>query len=315
MIDNIETVIMDFTNINNQKEIQSYITNQLGLHFPKPELLIYDYIITKTGNKKNAMISYAISDIINNISKSRIEHPHLLFKHLLKKNGNYVILYSTRILSVNIENRVISKIGTFYLDNLNLLTINDKTILISDKKNIKLCKKTFFVTPLSLESMYKKCKKDMFITKKRRSKPLLLFIIPLIVLILYTINYSLNLKLNKKNLEELIVKYKYIQQASIEQNEAKKLYEDTLERVYIKESHITPDLYDIFYELYRYNTNYRIIDLNYSTQFLTINAITNNSITLLTDLNLSKKFNFKQNRTVTKNGFEQINFSGDVICP
>ncbi|QEN04213.1 hypothetical protein EW093_05665 [Thiospirochaeta perfilievii] len=300
-IDNFHTIILDLSNVNTKEEIENYIPSQLELHFPDPSELIYDYIILGKGVNRRGLLCYTLKSIAEGLDQKRILHPFLLFKHIYNRDGIYSVIYNKNILTVEIKN------GTYTSASTGLPESDiDNLILISDNS-----------TPnsLNLNKLYKKVKHDLFFIKsgfKYRSilLPILVFSLT-ISLTLYGLNrynYS-HLKLNELQQELTSIQFK--------QNNAEELrsmYNQVKEEIHIIESHSTPDIYSIFSELTKYGTEYKIINFSYSDRFIRINAITDNSLNLISSLNRSELFNFKQNSTITKGDYEYVTFSGEVIC-
>lgn len=316
MIDSIECVIMDFSNLKTEEEIANYIPNQLGKHFPEPELLAYDYVITGTGNNRKALVSYTLKDNIKNSPYSDLKHPHLLFKYLLKKNGHYVIVYGGRILEVFIENKIITTINHLYKKDIQTLKLQEKTTLIADNKNMSDCKSIYNGKILSIEILYKKCKKDLFNSKKNKFKfKYLLLIVPTLGIIYFLLVFTFNFRDSSEILKTLKLEYNNLIKKDMEYSDSEILHTELIQKINVIESQLTPDLYTLFYNLNEYGDNYKIMDLTYTNRFLRVNAISKNSIKLIKDLNREDSFNFKQNTTMTKEEYEQFSFSGEILCP
>lgn len=311
----IESIIMDLTKLKTDTEIEKYIMNQLGNYFPDPELLIFDYHITGSGCNKKALVSYTLKDNVEKVKEAELVYPHLLFKQIFKKDGHYLIFYTNRIFEVKIEDKILFDLKHYYLENYNQLTTDEKAIIISDLENYQFCINTFKRPPLKIELLYKKCKKNLFQERKKKKIKYLIILIPFILLGCFTEHFKLEIDDNIQKLNLLIAQNKTLEREislgkSLDQ-EYQKLYKEVL----IIESLIPPDLYSIFYNLELFGDDFKIIDLNYSNRSLNINAISPNSINLLSNLNKNIEFTFKQTSTITKSDYECINFSGDIKCP
>ncbi len=311
MIENIETIILDFPNLNSRDEINTYINLQLLNHFPVPEMLVYDYIISGTGGNKKILLSFILKEHLDQFN-SIILHPHLLFRKLYRKDGLYRIYCEDTVLELLIENRVYKTVK--YLQPGDVLGTNKKEIVISDKKNYERSLSQNSNKIVNLENIYKQCKKDLFKKRKKNSTPHILLILTLAVLIYGVFNLISVYKLSDKRLKELEQKYTLLLQSETGED-LSLLYSEKMDRLLVLESQLHPDLYSIFFELGRWNKDYKILNFNYNNNFLTIVAITENSIGLVETLNRSEMFNFKLNSTVRKENYEQVSFSGEVLCP
>lgn len=316
MIDKIETVMMDFTGLKTLDEVKSYIPTQLIKYHPKPEMLSFDYVLSGKGLNKKGLVCYTLKDLVKDKPTDKLFHPLLLFKSILKKDGFYLIIYTDRILEVEISNSMIlsskqSEYNPVYIKDINKKDLN----VICEEKHIKDLGKQFSKV-LKLETLYKRCKKDLFIHKKEsKTKPILLTIIPLLIC-----SFFIYEGINKYNetideMKFLEKQYNKIKEKSSETSSVEEEYNELLQSLYIIKSQTNPDLYSIFYNLNSYGSRFKIIDFNYSNRYVRINAISKNSIELVKDLNRSPMFNLIQNSTTTNGTHEQVNFSGEVLCP
>lgn len=316
MIDKIETVMMDFKGLKTIEEVKSYIPTQLIKYHPKPEMLIYDYVISGKGLNKKGLICYTLKFLIKDKAADELFHPLLLFKSLLKKDGYYIIIYTDRILEVEISNSLImsckqSDYNPIYIKDINRKDLN----IICQEKHLKDVEKQFQKV-LKLETLYKKCRKDLFVHRKEsKTKPILLTVIPLLICSFFV--YKGIGKYNKtiNEMEFLEKQYNKIKESSSETSSIEEEYNELLQSLYIIKSQTNPDLYSLFYELNSYGSGYKIIDFNYSNRYLRVNALSTNSIELVKSLNRSPMLNLTQNSTTTNGSLEQVNFSGEVICP
>ncbi|OQY36849.1 MAG: hypothetical protein B6229_09325 [Spirochaetaceae bacterium 4572_7] len=135
MIDKIETVVMDLKGLSTEKEIKTYIPRALVKFHPQPDKLMFDYVITGKGENKKGLIAYTYQTLLSN--KVNIEHPILLFKSILKKDGQYIIIYRDQILEVIIEDGGTTKAEQRALRTEDLESIiGTDAIILSDVKNI-----------------------------------------------------------------------------------------------------------------------------------------------------------------------------------
>lgn len=311
IVNNIETLIIDFPNLSSLEEINRYINLQLLNHFPEPEMLIYDYIISGSGNNKKALLSYVLKEHFD-MTENTMLHPHLLFRKLYRKDGFYRIYYEESVLEIVIENRTFKSINHLLPGDDSETSKN--LVIISDKKNYESSSSLNNNKIYKLENLYKKCKKDLFKVRKKNITPNILIILSLTIAI-YGV-FSLISMFNESSKRFKILEQKYtILLQSENQEDLSLIYSDNMDKLLILESQIPPDLYSIFYELNRWNKNYKILNINYSNRFLSVVAITENSIGLVESLNRSEMFNFKLNSTVRKENYEQVNFSGEILCP
>lgn len=315
MINTIETLVLDFKNLKNNEEINSYIIAQLTKNFPEPELLIFDYIIIGNRLEKKILVSYGLREDLENIPSKELTHPHLLFRSLLRKDGHYVIFYHSRVLEVTINKGIITDTKHDYIID-HELEIQLHSIIISDQKNLSRCYSIYSGDIKRLEDLYNKCKKNLFKCAKKSKIPILL--ISLVCSILVTIlSYKLHNCYTQSFTKLKQVKDQYTRMISDNEtkNDLDLIYNDLLQITLNNESQLPPDIYGLLYELNMKGYDYKILSLNYYNRFLVINAISKNSITLVESLNTSDILNLTQNSTVTKEDYEQVNFSGDVICP
>ncbi|QEN05064.1 hypothetical protein EW093_10200 [Thiospirochaeta perfilievii] len=301
-----ELVLIDFPNLKKIDEINRYIKSQLLNHFPAPDRLIYDYIVSG----KKALLFYMLRE--NYLEyQGKVLHPFLIFKSLLKKDGSYRIYYHNEVIDLKIKNRNFYTLSIYSVtDNLPKLL---DPIVVTDRANLD----TFDTPPqerlLILEDLYKISRGKLF-NKKRQSRLNLLF--PTVMLLGISLSvYTLIDKTDRsfKALKELESKYNKIIQTT--SGESSELYQNKLDKILSLESNIPPNIYSIFYELNSNSNNYKVLNFTYNNRFLSIVAITPNSLDLVDSLNRSTIFKFKLNSTVREKLYEQVNFSGEVICP
>lgn len=306
---------MDLSGLKTEEEVKSYIPTQLIKYHPKPDMLVFDYVLSGKGHNKKGLISYTLKDLVESKSSSELIHPILLFKSFLKKDGNYLIAYSGNILTVEISNGLIASSKQLKFSENEIRNImTDNLIVISDKEHCEILK-GYFDKVLSLEDQYKKCKKDLFIHKKKsKLKPILLATLPLIAILIVTISITSKYQKTMNELAILEGQYADIKAKNSQSSNNETKYNELLKELYIIKSQETVDLYTVFYELSNFGNSYKILDFNYSNRFIRINALSKNSIELIKNLNTSDMFNFVQNSTITTDNMEQVNFSGDVIC-
>lgn len=315
MIDKIETVTMDLSGLKNLEEIKSYIPTQLIKYHPKPQMLTFDFALRGKGDNKSALVSYIDSSLVKEGEK-RLKHPLLLFKSVLKKDGEYLIIYQNRILEVRIVKGAIfnSDQHNFSYNYLKTLKSRELTV-ISDSDKIPEIR-AIFPRVIPLEKLYSRCKKNLFIIRKKSPLvPLLTAIFPISILLFLFFQISSEYNSTMAKLESLKREYNSIKLSSTKNSNNEKRYNKLLKELYSIQSQTTVDLYSIFYDLNRYGSNYKIQDINYSNRFLRVNAISKNSINLIDNLNRSQIFNFTQNSTTTTEDFEEVHFSGEIICP
>ena len=313
MIDKIETVVMDLKGLSTEKEIKTYIPRALVKFHPQPDKLMFDYVITGKGENKKGLIAYTYQTLLSN--KVNIEHPILLFKSILKKDGQYIIIYRDQILEVIIEDGGTTKAEQRALRTEDLESIiGTDAIILSDVKNILYTTTLFGEGVIPIEPLYKKCRSSLFIPKKKHLLPKITIVITLLAILSITTAYLIlerNKKLAKK--EELRLIYNKKEEEKRVQLELENKYNTLLTELYIIESQIEPDIYSILYELNKYGSNYKITDFNYSPGSLRLNVITKNSIELLQELNISQNLELVQNIVTTRNGLEQVNITGNVV--
>lgn len=316
MIDKIETVIMDLSGLKTVDEIKSYIPTQLIKYHPKPDMLIFDYVITGKADNKKGLVSYTLKHLVDGCRQDDLLHPLLLFKSLIKRDGTYLIGYNSTMLELEIISGVIQSCCQSKLD-LDYIKSNVKSNprVICDN-SIYLQLRDIYPKIESLENLYKKCKKDLFIDKKRTLlKPLLLIATPIFFLTLLFFNIKSQYDNTMAKLKSLENEYVEVQSITNNTTDYEDKYNKLLEELYIIRSQNCVDLYNVFYDLNSYGKSYKIVDFNYSNRFLTVNAISRNSISLIKNLNKSTLFNFTQNSTTTNMDIEQVNFSGEIKCP
>ncbi|MGL1892027.1 MAG: hypothetical protein OCD02_10390 [Spirochaetaceae bacterium] len=165
MIDSIKSILMDFSGIKNS-EIPIYIESQLIKYYPEPKSLVYDYILTKRGNSKKALVSYVLKNSLIKTDIKELYHPHLLFTKLLKRDGFYFIIYGDNLLEVEISLGLFKTVKQSKLRTLDLQKIDTKHIVISDNINYGKCSTFKPKKLLKLEQLYKRCKADLFTKKK-----------------------------------------------------------------------------------------------------------------------------------------------------
>lgn len=312
MIHQIETVLMDFSGLKNEKEIKRYIPTQLNKYYPDSEELEYDYIIFGNGQNRRGLISFIIKDLLDGIIINKLKHPFLLFKNSFRSDGLYVIAFNNSVLKVEIKKGCLLSTSTSEFSTDILKDLPASTIVISDETNMQRCKTTCGKV-LKLEKLYGRCKKNLFIKNKKSHIPKVFSIILVCSVLIISI-YGL-ITLNRQITETARLEEVYKNLDRNVNNDLENRYKSLLEELYLVESQIPPNIYNVFYDLNEFGDDYKISDLNYASRYLRVNAVTVNSINLINNLNGSDLFNFSQNSTLTKDGGEIVNFSGVILCP
>lgn len=313
MIDSIKTINLDVSVLKTENEVHNYIPSQLQKFYPEPDKLLYDYVIKSNRGKKSALVSYIHKDKVEN---REITHPILLFKKVLQKDGNYIVVFSNTVLEVCINDKVIVSTKTSVMNPAYLKAVIDsKNIVICDSKNRQEVESLYNKKIVSLEGLYKRCDLKLFRPKRKSyiKQIIGLLLITLTAVVVLNVSSRYNSVLNeyeiiKKDYETKLISNNNSQESQIE-------YDELLEELFIIQSQIEPDLYKIFYELSVNASGYKIMDINYSNRYIRINCLTPNGISLVKKLNKSEYLDLIQNSSINRDGLEVSNISGDIICP
>lgn len=297
MIRHIESILIVIPSVIGYKEIEGYIKLQLQSHFPEPDLLIYDYVITGRHTKRLVLLTYMLKDDWN--EKDIILHPHLLIKHRIWRSGTFLTKWKERELLIIVEDGLVTTVESdpHIIDKLNL----ENPTTIQSKE---------------LEKLYRRCKKDMFQNRKNRL-PLQL-ILSFIIGIILTFGVYLSIESflkNKSTLDRLEARYMKLLTTQNRESEEDKLYRITLEEVLKMESHISPSIYLLLTQLLNTDTKVIIKDFSYSGTRINLTLLTTNSLELLKELNTSPYLKMTLNSTVPGEEMELSQYSGEVLCP
>lgn len=297
MIDQLETILIDVPPTITSREIESFIKMQMITHYPEPERLIYDYIITGKKGNSTLLITYMLKEDL--LKDEMVLHPHLLVKHHIWKRGSYHIKWKERELFLQLKQGRVST-------------------LESDPEEIKhlINKETETILPNHLEKLYKKCKKDMFNNnRKPLSYPLLISVL-LTAVIFIPIYISIqNYNSNKITLENLEKRYQKLVNTKSDQSEEDKLFNITLEEVLKMESHISPSIYLLLSQLVNTQTKVVIKDFSYSGNQISLTLLTTNSLELLKELNCNPYLKMSLTNTVPGEDLELSQYIGEILCP
>jgi len=308
MIDQIESALITIPENLKKNEINEFIKNKLIEFFPSPELLQYDYTITGNKNDENILLSYVLMDIV----QDNVYHPHLLIKHKKLKDGYYLIYYSGSTLEIDIKNGKVLKVEKF--NSINMDLIKDDHIIIHDKSNSSKMN-NISNKKIKLENLYKSCSNNLFINKKETKFK---FIVILLTIIFILVAAGLKIYRDYSNtvIELNRIKEQYKTKESNIKKEVEEInqYNELLKETLVLESNIPPNLYNVISEIFNNSKETKIIDFIYSNNYLTIRAITKNSLDLVESINSSPMLNFKLNSTVTKDDYEIVNLSGEIKC-
>lgn len=293
----IESILIEIPSVIGHKELDGYIKLQLYSHFPEPDLLIYDYVITGKHTKRSVLLTYMLKEDCN--EKDLILHPHLLIKHRIWKNGTFLIQWQERELLLIMEEGLLTTLESDpqIIENLNVenpTTVNDE----------------------GLEKLYRRCKKDMF--KRRKTRLPLSLIIAMVMGPLMTLSLYLsidNIMKNRVTLNRLEKRYEKLLTTQNSESDEDKLYNITLEEVLKMESHISPSVYLLITQLLNTETRVIIKDFSYSGNRINLTLLTTNSLQLLKELNTSPYLKMTLNSTVPGEDMELSQYNGEVLCP
>lgn len=297
MIELLESFAVNIPNQITDKEIVPFIEHQLKTHYPVPELLIYDYVITGKKSDRSVLVTYILK---NDFEENReILHPHLLIKHRVIKDGTYLFTTQGHELLIKIRT---GKVIYIISDSEDIDKHRDDNITI--------------ITDTKLHKLYKKCKKDLFLRMKKRVniKPLIIFIVILLTFIPIKVLLDKNSE-SKYYLNQLQVEYNKLLAESNDQTDEEILYDVTNKEILKMESHITPSTYRVLSELSYTTTRVIIKDISISGERINLTVLTDNSLELLKELNRSSILDMVLTNTIPGDNMELSQFSGEIICP
>lgn len=312
MIDLIKTINIDVSNLSNDREIENYIPSQLINHYPDPSNLRYHFTVTGGKSRKTALVSFISREAI--ADRGEIKHPTLLFESKLKKDGQYIFVFSKTIQEIVLKNRCVISTHTLEnrLENLNSI-LTDRSIIIYDRDNSGIIE-GLDNRVIQLEKLYKSCKTSLF---KKRRKSLLIpitFFVIITTLSMVTIGLLSRYRIAINEFNSVKNEYSLVVSQSNLESDLEARYNTLLEEHYTLKSGIEPDLYTLLYELSTGKTPKRIMNLNYSDYGINLNVLTTNGLTLTKDLNNSPNLHLRQNSSVSQDNYEVVSISGEVIC-
>lgn len=286
MIEDIETILLPIPKGIKKSEITKYLLHQMKSHYPIPEDLIIDYYLTGKREKRVALVSYMLKEIL--VDNSELLHPHLLIKHRVWKTGKYYIKNESLELFIHIERGRLEVVESDPIEINNILTGDE-----------------IEVTESQLKLLYRKCKKDMFTPPKRSIKvfPLLLTAVALLS-ILSLWSFISKFEWAKERLT-------YLEQRTNRES----LYNVTKEEIIKMENHINPSIYLILDEIYRKSRDIIIRDFTYNEGRINLTILTTNSLKLLQNLNSSPYLYMKLESTTPGEEVELSQLSGKILCP
>lgn len=314
MINNLKIAIIDIPNTIKKSDTLVFLRTQLEMYYPEPNLLYYDYYILKGIGKKQAIVAYLLKDKIKELSIK--EHPYLLFKNILKKDGYYIIIHDQMIFEIIIRDNLMCTFSNKLIDEFNNIPIPKESIIIAEPKLKELIETRYKEELINLNKLYKKCKKNFLDNygkkkKKVRFKELIFYAMFPIICFIF-----IGLINDKKILKgELKTKNGYLENRLVALREENNHNNEYYNSILMLEKQITPDIFIILNELKKLSKNYKIRNLNYSNNNLAIDAVTLDSIILFKNFKKSQLLNFQQNTTTNYDNYEHIKFNIEVERP